>query len=108
MLLGLRRGVRMRDRHMKQLGFHVWSVGGVSRAWRRFQKDGSYILVTDIGGYDLPDQTGPYQAMILSAADELMDLRPMISRPAKLVSWLQRLTRLEQHEATNHMNERKA
>ena len=88
----------MRNRHMKQLGFHIWCVGGVSRAWRRFQRDGSYLLVTDVGGYDLPESTGPYLAMQLSATDELVEAGSLIQRAALLVRWLRRLERLTKQE----------
>jgi hypothetical protein len=84
----------MHDKHMKQLGFHVWCVGGVSRAWRRFQDDGSYLLVTDVGGYDLPEPNGPYQAMLLTAQDELVEIQPPFWQASRLVRWLRRFERL--------------
>lgn len=84
----------MREKHMKQLGFHIWCVGGISRAWRRFQCDGSYLLVTDIGGYDLPETNGPYQAMQLTANDELVEVRSLIWRASRLVRWLRGRERL--------------
>jgi hypothetical protein len=84
----------MREKHMKQLGFHIWCIGGVSRAWRRFQRDGSYLLVTDVGGYDLPELHGPYQAMQLTANDELVEVRSPIRRASRLVRWLGRRERL--------------
>lgn len=84
----------MCEKHMKQLGFHIWCVGGVSRAWRRFQQDGSYILVTDVGGYDLPEPNGPYQALQFTAKDELVDVRSLIGQASQLVRWLRRRERL--------------
>jgi hypothetical protein len=84
----------MRDKHMRQLGFHVCCVGGISRAWRRFQRDGSYLLVTDVGGYDLPEANGPYQAVQLTANDELVEVRLLIQRASRLVRWLRRRERL--------------
>jgi hypothetical protein len=84
----------MREKHMKQLGFHIWCVGGIARAWRCFQRDGSYLLVTDIGGFDLPELHGPYQAMQLTANDELVDVQPLIRQASRLVRWLRRRERL--------------
>ena len=84
----------MRDKHMQQLGFHVWCVPGVSRAWRRFQDDGSYLLVTDVGSYDLPEPNGPYQAMLLTAQDELVEIQPLIWQASRLVHCLRRFERL--------------
>ena len=84
----------MREKHMKQLGFHIWCVGGISRAWRYFQHDGSYLLVTDIGGFDLPELHGPYQAMQLTANDELVQIQPLIRRASRLVRWLRSRERL--------------
>lgn len=56
-LAGLSLGLEFRLRH---LGFRPWSVGGVSRAWRKFRRDGGHTLVTDAGGYDLPHPDGPF------------------------------------------------
>ena len=84
----------MREKHMKQLGFHIWCVGGISRAWRRFQRDGSCLLVTDVGGYDLPETHGPYQATQLTARDELVEAQSLIRRASRLVRWLRRRERL--------------
>ena len=75
----------MRERHMKQLGFHVWCVAGISRAWRRFAQHGSYVLVTDIGGFDLPEPNGPYQVVPLTAQDDFVDGQSPIWRASQLV-----------------------
>jgi len=84
----------MRVKHMKQLGFHIWCIAGVSRAWRRFDQNGSYVLVTDIGGFDLPEPNGPYQAVQLTAQDEFVESRSPIWRASQLVRWLRRRERL--------------
>ncbi|MGC3966711.1 MAG: 5-methyltetrahydropteroyltriglutamate--homocysteine S-methyltransferase [Pirellulales bacterium] len=42
------------------LGFELHHVGGISRAWVRTTSDGRTVVVTDPGGYDLPDDAGPF------------------------------------------------
>jgi hypothetical protein len=58
---------------LSRLGFEVWQVPGVSRAWRREFEDGSFILVTDLGGFDLPESGGPYCPMFLSRRFQLLN-----------------------------------
>ncbi len=62
------------------LGFSVLHMPGISRAWRFEFADGSYLLVTDLEGYDLPQAGGPYSAVWLSAQDELFEHTPMLSQ----------------------------
>jgi hypothetical protein len=57
---------------LPRLGFEVWQVPGVSRAWRREFEDGSFLLVTDLGGFDLPESGGPYCPMFLSRQFQLL------------------------------------
>jgi hypothetical protein len=40
----------------KSIGFEVWETGGGCQAWGRTLPDGTYIMVTDAGGSDLPDK----------------------------------------------------
>lgn len=77
-----------------RLGYEVWSVPGVSRAWRREFADRSYLLITDIGGYDLPEVGGPYAGMYLSAHDELIECVPWIPNSRNLFGWLRHTERL--------------
>jgi hypothetical protein len=84
----------MTAEQMRRLGFHVWHRGGVCRAWERLLSDGSYILVTDVGGYDLPDPAGPYSGWLLSAADSLLECRTLLQTPRQLCRWLRHADRI--------------
>ncbi len=53
-------------------GFDVWHLGGISRAWRKLLPDGGYILVTDVGGYDLPEEDGPFLVWRFASDDQLV------------------------------------
>lgn len=77
-----------------RLGFKVWQVPGMSRAWRYEFTDGSYVLVTDLGGYDLPELGGPYAVMSLSPTDELIESREWLHSTGQLFRWLKHTERL--------------
>lgn len=72
-------------------GFVVWHVSGISRAWRYEGADGRYLLVTDPGGYDLPLEEGPYSAVLLSCADELIEYQPELATSRELLQWFRRV-----------------
>lgn len=76
-----------------RLGFHVWSVPGVSRAWRYEFEDGRFVLVTDPGGYDLPEPSGPYVAICLSCRDEQLDFQPLLRDMKAVYRWFRRQSR---------------
>lgn len=82
------------SRWFLRLGFEVWHVPGISRAWRYDFADGSFVLVTDLGGYDLPEPGGPYSAMSLSAANELVDYQEWLRDTKDLFRWFSRMSRL--------------
>ncbi len=82
------------SRWFLRLGFEVWHVPGISRAWRYDFADGSFVLVTDLGGYDLPEPGGPYSAMSLSAANELVDYQEWLRDTKDLFHWFSRMSRL--------------
>lgn len=82
------------SRLFPRLGYEVWQVSGVSRAWYRELPDRSYVLITDIGGYDLPEVGGPYAGMYLSAQNELIEFAPWLRHTAALSDWLRHVTRL--------------
>jgi hypothetical protein len=77
-----------------QLGFRVFHVPGMSRAWQFEFNDGSYVLITDIGGFDLPEPGGPYAVMALSRSDEMLDLQPFLSSARDVFYWFRRMSRL--------------
>ncbi len=77
-----------------RLGYEVFHVPGVSRAWRHDFGDRSYLLITDLGGYDLPEPGGPYAGMYFSARDELIECIPLMSSPRTLLGWIRHTERL--------------
>ena len=77
-----------------RLGYEVFSVPGVSRAWRREFADRSYLIVTDLGGYGLPEPGGPYSAMYFSSADRLIESIPELTDPHQLYHWVCHVERL--------------
>jgi hypothetical protein len=82
------------SRWFLQIGFQVWQVPGVSRAWHYEFANGSYVLVTDPGGYDLPELGGPYAAIALSLADEVIGHQERLRSTRQLVYWLRHIIRL--------------
>lgn len=76
------------------LGFQVWHIPGVSRAWKREYADGSFLLITDPGGYDLPEPKGPWSGMYLSGRDEFIEDAPLAERMKEIVRWIHHTERL--------------
>ncbi len=76
-----------------RLGFQVWHCPGVSRAWRRILPAGDSVLITDVGGFDLPERGGPYAALLLSPRDELVEFEPFFERLGDLVHWIRHTER---------------
>ncbi|HWL07828.1 MAG TPA: hypothetical protein VNQ76_05470 [Planctomicrobium sp.] len=74
----------------QRLGFTVEHTPGVSRAWRYDFTDRSYLLVTDVEGYDLPEPGGPYSATWLSARNELLEFIPELLQTKDLYRILRR------------------
>src|SRR5262245_30247945 len=77
-----------------QLGYELFHTPGVSRAWRHEYPDRSYLLITDIGGYDLPEPGGPYSGMYLSAGGDLIEIIPFARHTRDLFRWVQHTERL--------------
>lgn len=76
-----------------KLGFEVLNCPGVSRAWQYDLADGSFVLITDLGGYDLPEPGGPYSAMVLSSANDLGEVCANLATPRSLFQWFARVRR---------------
>lgn len=89
------------SRLFPKLGFEVWQVPGVSRAWRCELPDGSFLLVTDVGGYDLPDPGGPYSAIGLTRANDLIELESILPATKDLCRWLGHMKRLAAFRAAS-------
>ena len=58
------------DREQLFGSFEVQHTPGVARALVKVCESGNQIMVTDVGGYDLPPAEGPFQVMLLTAYDE--------------------------------------
>ncbi|SMP45888.1 hypothetical protein SAMN06265222_10218 [Neorhodopirellula lusitana] len=69
-------------------GFQVHHKPGVSRAWVRAESDGRQLILTDLGGFDLPSRDGPFQACVLSADNVLLDGPVQIPTRLALARWL--------------------
>jgi hypothetical protein len=75
------------------MGFSVAQTPGVSRAWQYDFVDGSYLLITDVGGYDLPEPGGPYCGMHLSRRSELLEFVALLWRTSDLFRWFRHVQR---------------
>ena len=76
------------------LGFQVWHIPGVSRSWKREYADGSFLMITDAGGYDLPEPKGPWTGMYFSRRDEFIESAPFADRMKEIVGWIRHTERL--------------
>ena len=74
-------------------GFSLIHTPGIARAWRLELADQSHLIVTDIGGYDLPELGGPYSVLLLSQRDELVEYVPLLERTKDLYRFLKRQQR---------------
>jgi hypothetical protein len=70
-------------------GFVVWHVPGMSRAWRREMPDGSYLLVTDLSGFDLPAAGETCIACHFTALDEILRHSTDLNDEDSLSAWIQ-------------------
>lgn len=84
----------------QRLGYDVFQVPGISRAWRYELSDRSYLLITDIGGYDLPQPGGPFSGMYLSGRDELVEIVPCLDSARDLFQWVRHIERLAIHRSS--------
>lgn len=78
-----------------RFGFTIWHTPGVSRAWRYDFAGGSYVLVTGLDGFDLPEWGGPYSAMLFSSTDELIEYQEYLSSTKQFVYWFNHASRLK-------------
>ncbi len=69
------------------IGFERMHTPGISRAWRLEIEDG-YILITDIGGYDLPEIGEPASAYIFSKYDELLEFEGFLKDSQAVLDWV--------------------
>jgi len=69
------------------LGFVVVHEPGISRAWR-LDLDGGYLLVTDVGGYDLPEAGGAASAYRFTRRDELEEFVELLADDGALRGWV--------------------
>lgn len=71
-----------------QRGFRVDHRPGVSRAYVREEPQGDFFLLTDPGGFDLPDQNGPFQITHFSAQQDVLDGPCDFANRLELAAWL--------------------
>jgi hypothetical protein len=72
---------------LAELGFECMHTPGISRAWQLHIDDG-YILITDIGGYDLPEIGAPAAAYVFSDADEVLEFEEFLKDSHALFNWV--------------------
>ncbi|QDT56902.1 hypothetical protein Pan44_49640 [Caulifigura coniformis] len=77
-------------------------IPGISRGWRREFPDGSWLLVTNVDGFDLPDPGGPYVATYLTRQDEPLHHADYLADPRELIRWVHRMNRLNQRSRAVH------
>jgi hypothetical protein len=65
---------------------------GISRAFR-LQIDDGYLLITDVGGYDLPEVGGAASAYVFSNADEVVEFEEFLEDSRALFDWVRSATR---------------
>lgn len=68
--------------------FRVEHQPGVARSWQRIEPDGSLIVLTDEGGFDLPSRDGPFLACHFSSDDELLGGPDPLPTRLALAVWL--------------------
>lgn len=88
------------DRWFIPNGFQVWHVPGISRAWRFEFMDGSFLLVTNLEGFDLPEPGGPYSATMLSMQNDLIEFHAWLRTTQDIFSWFRHATRLQAHRSS--------
>lgn len=69
-------------------GFQMVHRPGISRAWVRVEADGRQLILTDTGGFDLPDREGPFQICIVNRNDEMTDGPIELVDRLALARWL--------------------
>lgn len=69
-------------------GFQVVHTPGVARAWIRTEADGIQLILTDLGGFDLPSTDGPFQICVINRDAQLIDGPAQLSNRLALARWL--------------------
>jgi hypothetical protein len=74
------------------LGFELVHEPGMSRAWR-LELAGGYLLITDVGGYDLPEVGAAASAYRFTSDDELEEFAEVLVDARALHGWIGRARR---------------
>lgn len=69
-------------------GFQMVHKPGVSRAWVSVESEGRQLILTDVGGFDLPHRNGPFLICIVNRDDELLDGPVELPNRLALARWL--------------------
>ena len=72
---------------LSRLGFSVTHQGGVSRAWR-LDLGEDYLLVTDVGGYDLPGVGESASGYRFTNSDDLLEFEEILTDSRALYGWI--------------------
>lgn len=83
-----------------RMGFVLNHTPGIARAWRRELPTGDYLLVTNVEGYDLPEQGGPYSACYFSVRDECIEFVALLPSAKHLVNWVFHAERRSQRQSS--------
>ncbi|OJW22206.1 MAG: hypothetical protein BGO49_19465 [Planctomycetales bacterium 71-10] len=77
---------------LARLGFVMSHQPGVSRAWRLDVGD-DYLLVTDVGGYDVPEPGAPASAYAFTRSDDLLEFEEVLIDSRSLHGWVRSASR---------------
>ncbi|MEO1615484.1 MAG: hypothetical protein AAFV88_06515 [Planctomycetota bacterium] len=69
-------------------GFQVVHKPGVSRAYVRIEDDGRQLILTDSGGFDLPNRDGPFHICVINRDDQMVDGPVVLPTRLALARWL--------------------
>jgi len=72
--------------------FRVHHSPGVARAWLRIEPTGDWYMVTDPGGYDLPERDGPFVVTHVARGPEHDEDPQLLPHRAALAAWLRERT----------------
>ncbi len=69
-------------------GFRVVHTPGIARAFVRVENNGDHFTLTDLGGFDLPQRNGPFQATHFNKHDEVIEGPIICNTRLGLAAWL--------------------
>lgn len=79
--------MRLYDRWL-ELQFGVTQTPGVARALTHFENNGDQTIITDAGGFDLPNRNGPFLVYRVARDGRTLDEPTLIESRHILARWL--------------------